>query len=206
MVGITFEIITVNNQYMLPDTNLEFIRNRIYEIRTALLYSLSDEIIKLPTSLISVQKVDEKGQIWFLMNRTPQLMEKNEQRFPARLQFYRKGKPFYMQVSGHAAMVENIAALNHLFSAPRTIRKAVSHNLIVVKLKIDSVEYHERTVATKPMSTARKILQYLYTSVFAPSPYYETVYDVPNGEVTANNYSLKTKGIGRSPFGSLTTN
>lgn len=190
---------------MLPDTNLEFIRSRIYEIRTALLYSLSDEIIKLPTSLISVLKVDEKGQIWFLMNRPPKLMEKNEQKFPARLQFYRKGKPFYMQVSGRAALVENMAALSHLFSATRTIRKAVSHNLIVVKLKMDNVEYHEKTVAGKPMSTAKKILQYLYTSVFAPSPYYDTIYDVPRDEVPAHSYSLKPKGLGRNRFGTLTT-
>src|SRR5688572_5006106 len=79
---------------MIPDNNLEFIRTRIYDIRTALLYSLSDDIIKLPTSLISVLKVDDKGQIWFLMNRPQQAMEKDEQKFPARLQFYRKGKPF----------------------------------------------------------------------------------------------------------------
>jgi len=189
---------------MIPDNNLEFIRTRIYDIRTALLYSLSDDIIKLPTSLISVLKVDDKGQIWFLMNRPQQAMEKDEQKFPARLQFYRKGKPFYMQVTGRASLVENMAGLNHLFSIPRTLRKAASHNLIVVRLKMDSVEYHEQPAVSKPMNTARRFLQYLYTSVFAPSHYYQTVYDDNSNEFSIPKYK-GNKSMVKSPFGSLTT-
>lgn len=189
---------------MIPDNNLEFIRTRIYDIRTALLYSLSDDIIKLPTSLISVLKVDDKGQIWFLMNRPQQAMQKDEQKFPARLQFYRKGKPFYMQVTGRASLVENMAGLNHLFSIPRTLRKAASHNLIVVRLKMDSVEYHEQPAVNKPMNTARRFLQYLYTSVFAPSHYYQTVYDDNSNEFSLPKYK-GNKSFTKSPFGSLTT-
>jgi hypothetical protein len=188
---------------MIQDNNLEFIRTRIYDIRTALLYSLSDDIIKLPTSLISVLKVDDKGQIWFLMNRPQQAMEKDEQKFPARLQFYRKGKPFYMQVTGRACLVENMAGLNHLFSIPRTLRKAASHNLIVVRLKMDSVEYHEQASASKPMNTARRLLQYIYTSVFAPSNYYQTVYEDNSNEISMPRYN--NKSLTKSPFGSLTT-
>lgn len=162
---------------MLADNNLEFIRARIYDIRTALMYNLSDKLIKTPTSLISVLKVDEKGQIWFLMNRPPQQMEKHEQRFPARLQFYRKGKPFYMQVSGQAAMVEEIAALNHLFSGPRTVRKVAANNLVVVKLKMNSIEYHEKEKVQKAKHPVGKMLQYLYTSLFVPSQSYQAVYN-----------------------------
>lgn len=188
---------------MFTDNNLSFIRNRIYEIRTALLYSLSDKIIKLPTTLISVLKVDEKGQIWFLMNRPLQMMEKNEQKFPARLNFYRKGKPFYMQISGDADFVENRAALSHLFSIPRTIRKAASHNLIVVRLKMTNIEYYEQS-NSRPMNTARRILQYIYTSVFAPSPYYQVNFDGRAEKVPFSRYDFKEKPVFNSPFDSLT--
>lgn len=162
---------------MLPDTNLEFIRTRIYEIRTALLYSLSDKLITVPNSLISVLKVDDKGQIWFLMNRPQLKMERSEQKFPARLQFYKKGTPYHMAITGHACMVEEIAALNHLFNGARTVRKVASNNLVVVKLKMESVEYHEQVTAKKPKNALSKMLQSLYASLFVPSHSYQAVYN-----------------------------
>lgn len=180
---------------MFPDNNLDFIRTRIYEIRTALMYSLSENIIKMPTSLISVLKVDDKGQIWFLMNRPSQAMEKSELRFPARLQFYRKGKPFHMQISGQASVVEEIAALNHLFSGTRTVRKVASNNLMVVKLKMSSIEYHEYEKVKKVKNPVGKVLQYLYASLFVPSNSYQALYNdqlnklIPNREIQNSVYS-----------------
>ena len=177
---------------MLPDNNLEFIRARIYEIKTALMYNLSDKLIKTPTSLISVLKVDDKGQIWFVMNRPPQQMEKSEQRFPARLQFYRKGKPFYMQVSGQAAMVEEIAALNHLFSGPRTVRKVAANNLVVVKLKINTVEYHQQERVKKAKNPVGKMLQYLYSSLFVPSTTYQGMYNDQLKRLIPHHQAMQT--------------
>ena len=180
---------------MFPDNNLDFIRTRIYDIKTALMYNLSDKLIKTPTSLISVLKVDDKGQIWFVMNRPPQQMEKSEQRFPARLQFYRKGKPYYMSISGQAAMVEEIAALNHLFNGPRTVRKVAANNLVVVKFKMNSVEYHEQESAKKPKNAVSKMLQYLYNSLFVPSNTYQGMYNpelkrlIPNPQISTGAYS-----------------
>jgi general stress protein 26 len=92
---------------MRTDTNLQFIREKIYKVRSAIMYSISDDLIKLPNSIITAVKVDEEGQLWFLCNKPAQRLEQCPQSFPVRLHFYRKGTFFHLEVSGKAEIVNN---------------------------------------------------------------------------------------------------
>ena len=97
---------------MASDMNLQFIREKIYEIRHAVMYSMSNGLVRIPNSIVSVIKVDNDGHIWFLCNPPAQNIEECEWVFPARLQFYKKGKFFRLEVSGKATVMNNEHPVN----------------------------------------------------------------------------------------------
>ena len=92
---------------MTVDNNLQFIREKIYEIKTAVMYSMSDGVVRLPNSIVSVVKVDDEAQLWFLCTPPVRQLDPAECIFPARLHFYRKGKFFHVEVSGKATIMNN---------------------------------------------------------------------------------------------------
>ncbi len=92
---------------MTNDSNLQFIREKIYQIRSAVMYSMSNALVKIPNNIVTAINVDDEGHLWFLARRPLQYLEQCEQNFPARLVFYRKGIPFYIEVSGNAIIVNN---------------------------------------------------------------------------------------------------
>src|SRR5262245_22734223 len=71
-------------------TSLNFVRDKIRNIGSALFYSDQDSVLKFPTSIITALKVDEVGQVWFYMNRPSQYIHQFDTQFPARLDFFRK--------------------------------------------------------------------------------------------------------------------
>ena len=98
---------------MTTDSNLTGIREKIYKLRTAIMYSMSNDLVKMPNSIITAVKVDEEGQLWFVSKSHLQNLDQCEQSFPVRLHFFRKGTNFFVVVSGKAFIVNNSeAALN----------------------------------------------------------------------------------------------
>src|SRR4030095_4399493 len=107
-IGITFEKLQcINEKVMATDSNLQFIREKIYKVRSAIMYSMSDEVIKFPNSIVTAVRVDDEGQLWFLCKKPMIWVNECEQHFPARLKFYRKGVSFFVEVSGKATIVKN---------------------------------------------------------------------------------------------------
>jgi general stress protein 26 len=92
---------------MSTDPNLQFIREKIYQIRSAIMYSLSNEVIKLPNNIVKAVKVDNEGQLWFVCRRPGRQVDQYEQTFPTRLHFYRKGVFCHVEVSGKATIVND---------------------------------------------------------------------------------------------------
>ena len=78
--------------FIHPD--LPFIREKIQELRSALFFSQSSSLLRMTTTIISIVKVDEVGQIWFYVPRPRQALHEFDREFPARLEFFRKGKAF----------------------------------------------------------------------------------------------------------------
>ena len=117
---------------MGKDTNLQFIREKINEVRSAIMYSSSDEVIRLPNNIVSAVKVDEVGQLWFVCNRPCYLPEQYPPTFPARLHFYRKGKLFHIEVSGPARIVNNMQRDNN-----------GTENRMLIKMEMKNIIYTE---------------------------------------------------------------
>lgn len=148
---------------MNPDSNLFFINDRISEIGSALLYNMSSDFVKLPCSIITILEADENGYLWFFTNRPGQYMSSGEKSFPAHLKFYRKGKPFFVEVSGHAMVSEDRNRIRHFAGAGNEIADSSFEKMMLVKLKIKKAEYHE----PKPVKSSDNFMLQLKTFLVA---------------------------------------
>ena len=116
---------------MTTDNNLQFIREKIYTVRTAIMYSMSNELIKLPNCIIEAVKVDNEGQLWFICKPPAYEVDQCVSSFPARLHFYRKGTFFHIEVSGKATIMNDVYMDNS------------KEKSLLVKMTMNSVEYTE---------------------------------------------------------------
>jgi hypothetical protein len=92
---------------MATDMNLQFIRGKINQLRTAVMYSMSNSISRLPNDIVTAIKVDEEGYLWFICRGPHPAVKEYDQSFPARLSFFRKGYDFFVEISGKATIVNN---------------------------------------------------------------------------------------------------
>ncbi|RYY62314.1 MAG: hypothetical protein EOO05_03325 [Chitinophagaceae bacterium] len=92
---------------MVTDTNLQFIKEKISQIRTAIMYNMSNELVRLPNSVVESVNVDDQGHVWFVCKPPVQGIEHIEHHFPVRLHFYKKGTGCRLEVSGKATIITN---------------------------------------------------------------------------------------------------
>ncbi|HEY4060612.1 MAG TPA: hypothetical protein VGM30_01865 [Puia sp.] len=83
------------------------LKSKIMELRSALFFTESASILKLPTHIISDVEINEEGQICFVIPRPIQALEAFEQEMPAKLDFFKKGKDFFVKVEGKAQLIDN---------------------------------------------------------------------------------------------------
>ena len=160
---------------MATENNLPFLKARINEIKSAILYSTTNELIRIPVSIISILRMDENGHLWFFVKRPPQLMTEYEKSFPAHLQFYRKGKPFFIYVSGYAHVAEDKETIRELVALGPETEHAALQNLALINLKMVKVEYYEQKSKSIKAAASKGLLQNLFTTLFKPSRYHSPV-------------------------------
>lgn len=124
---------------MATDTNLHFIQEKISELRTAVMYSMSNSLVKLPNDIVNYVKVDEDGQLWFLSHSPTHSLRECEQVFPARLHFFRKGCDFFVEVSGKATIVDTIS----LGEAAGTYDINNDKEAVLIRMTMSNIEYRE---------------------------------------------------------------
>ena len=90
---------------MIQDMSVTFFSEKIKELENALFMSESRTLVNLPTHIVSNTEVDEEGNIWFIIPRPTQVIESFSNDMPARLDFFKKGKEFFLKVSGVATIV-----------------------------------------------------------------------------------------------------
>ncbi len=122
---------------MTTDKNLREIREKIYKLRTAIMYSMSDDLCKLPNSIVTAVHVDDGGQLWFFCQSPIQNITGFGNSFPVRLHFYRKGILFHLEVSGKATIMDE-AHCDYLLG--KTPEKG---KVILIRMTMNSIEYTE---------------------------------------------------------------
>jgi hypothetical protein len=127
---------TTNNQ-------LNFLQEKIQEIGSAIFFNLSDSVLKLPTSIVTTLQVDEYGYVWFFVQKPKQQLNEFETEFPARLDFFKKGKNCYLQVMGKAWVVSDPEEVNSFVTLPEDAKDIALNQMVLIKVKMLKAEYHE---------------------------------------------------------------
>jgi general stress protein 26 len=126
---------------MLNQSDLRFLREKIQDLRNAIFFSQNTSLLRMATTIVSISKVDELGQMWFFIPRPPQALHEFDREFPVRLEFFRKGKKFFLHVSGKAFIVtdpEEIYSLVH-----DDIRELTADHLVLIKVRMTKADYFE---------------------------------------------------------------
>ncbi len=121
---------------------LNFLQEKIQQIGSAIFFNLSDSVLKLPTSLVSTLKVDDYGYVWFFVKKPKQQLQEFENEFPVRLDFFKKGSDYFLQVMGKGFVVNDPEEINTLKMSEEW-NKLVCDDMVLVKVKMIKAEYYE---------------------------------------------------------------
>jgi hypothetical protein len=123
---------------MTTDTNLQFISKKIGLLQTAVMYSMSNSLIKLPNDIVNLVKIDEDGYLWFLAHLPSQSLSECERVFPVRLHFFRKGYDFFVEVSGKATIEDVVVE-----PGCKQLEDINTKRTVLVKMTMPNIEYRE---------------------------------------------------------------
>ncbi|PWT74531.1 MAG: hypothetical protein C5B59_10960 [Bacteroidetes bacterium] len=119
----------------------KFLQEKISELQTALFFTDSDSVIKMPTHVISEAEADENGNIWFIVPKPSHEIGAFEDSFPVKLDFFKKGKEFYIKITGTGTFVadgEELQGISKEFSD-----KLQDNKTVAIKVKVQNADYFE---------------------------------------------------------------
>ncbi|HKC37177.1 MAG TPA: hypothetical protein VKB95_13975 [Chitinophagaceae bacterium] len=90
---------------MENDYKLMFIKNKLQQIKSAVMYATNSNIVRLPNDIVEFESVDDDGLLWFSAHIPRHWVKAYELHFPAKLIFYRKGIDYYVEINGTAVVV-----------------------------------------------------------------------------------------------------
>lgn len=96
---------------MENDYKLMFIKNKLQQIKSAVMYSANSNVTRLPNDIVEFETIDEDGLLWFTAHVPKQWIKGYELHFPAKLIFYRKGVEYYVEINGTAVVVNKQDAM-----------------------------------------------------------------------------------------------
>ena len=126
---------------MLNHTDLPFLQEKIQDLKSALFFSQHSSLLRMPTSIVSIVKVDDLGQVWFFVPRPSQALHEFDREFPVRLEFFRKGRRFFLHITGKAFIVNDPEEINNLVH--EDLRGATTDHLVLIRVKMGKVDYFE---------------------------------------------------------------
>ena len=90
---------------MENDYKLMFIKNKLEQIKSAVMYPTNGNVVRLPNDIVEFESVDDDGLLWFSANAPRNWEKAYELHFPTKLIFYRKGCEYYVEITGTAVVV-----------------------------------------------------------------------------------------------------
>jgi len=130
---------------MIQDLSIAFLKEKIKELENALFMSESNALVSLPTHIVRISEVDEEGNIWFIIPKPTQVIESFSKEMPAKLDFFKKGKDFFLKISGVASIAWSIAEMKCPILASQFCGSFEKNNVVAVKVKVESSEYVGKT-------------------------------------------------------------
>src|SRR5260221_5467862 len=126
---------------MLNHSDMHFLQEKIQDLENALFFSQNTALLRIATTIVTVLKVDELGQMWFFVPKPPQALHEFDREFPVRLEFFRKGRDFFLHVSGRAFIVTDPEEINGLVHDD--IRGLAGNHLVLIRVQMSKADYFE---------------------------------------------------------------
>ncbi len=113
--------------------------------------------------LVETIKVDDFGFVWFYIQKPKQHLREFDKEFPVRMDFFKKGISYFLQVEGRAWMVNDPEEINTLHAlSDEEIMKGMD-NMVLVKVKMLKAEYHETGTRIAGHSWWQNAVSNIYT-------------------------------------------
>jgi hypothetical protein len=122
------------------------LKSKITELQTALFYTESVSPIKLPTHVITDVEVDGEGHIWFAVPRPTMHIDAYEKEVLAKLDFFKKGKDFFVKVKGVAVLLTDAATINEFETLSDEMKEKMNDDKCIgIMVKIEDVQFVDNT-------------------------------------------------------------
>lgn len=117
------------------------LQSKIMELQSALFFTESSSIVKLPTHVISDVELDNEDQVWFVIPKPAMHIEAFEKEIPAKLDFFKKGMDFFVKIKGIAFLQTDLKEANANAALSAEMRERMSDPaMIAVKVKMEVTE------------------------------------------------------------------
>ena len=122
------------------------LQSKINELQSALFFNESNSIVKLPTHVVSDVELDSEGQIWFVIPKPPMHIEAYDKETAAKLDFFKKGKDFFVKVRGTAFLQTDLEEANANAELSDEMKaKMNDEGVMAVKIRIQEFELVDNT-------------------------------------------------------------
>lgn len=156
-----FKLITM--QYFHRDSNLEFLKEKIKDIKIALFKTELNPELQLPDNIVQTLKVEDDGTVWFFTSCNGKDIDQIDKSFYAYLNYQKKGSDCRLQLSGKASIVKQDN--EGLFSICN-YSKGSYGRLVLVKMKIMQAEFFENKLSEDVSWTGK--LKNTFSHFFMP--------------------------------------
>jgi len=128
---------------------LHCIAEKVEDIQVALFYCLSNNPLKINNNIIHTLKIDDSGCIYFFIHRPRQLISQFEQEFPVGLNYFKKGKNYFMNIFGKARMINDPEELAYQTDLSTEEISCALTTHVLVKVKILKVDFYDNNYERK---------------------------------------------------------
>lgn len=153
------------------DTLQVFLREKINRLGSAIFFNQSDAVLKLPTSIVRIMHVDEYGYIWFFVQKPPQQLTEFEKEFPVKLDFFRKGFDYSLQVIGNGYIVNDPEELFLVTTKIDEVKQFNPEKMALIKVKMTRADYFDNITGHKS-SWLQNALNMIQSWIFPNAPGY----------------------------------
>jgi general stress protein 26 len=125
---------------------MDALKSKITELQTALFYTESASPIKLPTHVITDVEVDMEGNIWFAIPRPTMHIDAYEKEVIAKLDFFKKGKDFFVKVKGVATLLTDAATIDGFETLSAEMKSKMNDDKSIgIMVKIEDKQFVDNT-------------------------------------------------------------
>lgn len=127
----------------------DFVAMKIGDIQSAIFYCHSNSQLHINNTIINSSIMDHNGRIVFFINRPLQLLSHFDQEFPVGLNYFRKGKNYFMNILGEARIINDPEELAYYTNMSEEEKVEALTTKALVAVTISKVDFYDTNYERK---------------------------------------------------------